>query len=164
MRFLKKPTLPEPPSVLLVQTANPDLTMVVLKKLVERFGAKNTTLLFQRNMKSFLTIPSGVHIIENVKADRVDLVKKIRKMNFSLIATIASTDSGFWKLKLLPYVCTPRQIWIFDKNGQGGAKDWSGFLRGQFSTIAHYRSLTIFRRAFAPFIFAGLAVRYLLKK
>ncbi len=167
MRYLFTAGSPKKPKVLLVQTANPDLTSLVLDRLCAVYSPENVTLLQQRGMKPYMRSREGVRILRNVDEKRFTFVKTLRREKYDVVCFIVSGESGFRKLKCLPFLLDPYKIVAYDRQGrsyglnQKSLIQWiAGEMKGDDNGP---KKLKFARKLLAPFIFMYVAGWYVLK-
>lgn len=117
MRFLFAKAEPrEAQRVLVVQTANADLFLHVLRAVRERFPAAELTALIQKGMRE--NLPEILPVEKaclNDPAHRRELLAALRAARFDVVCLIESGESGYWKLKLLPVLLRPRAAYVYDR-------------------------------------------------
>lgn len=167
-RFFSDSKIPEDPKVLLVQTANPNLTDIVLDQLIQKYGSENITFYRQRGMENYLKKRPSIKVIENPQKGRLKAARHLRRQKYDLAAMILSGEKGFWKLKTLPFYCNPKSIVLFNRIGE--SRKFSGqqmidWILGKNAFSSHSLGyLKMIRLAFAPVIFIFLTTEYLLRR
>ena len=154
--------------VLLVQTANPDLTDIVLDSLIGQYGVKNVTFLRQKGMQGHLKNRQTLTILENKKKSRLKTARQLRKKKFDIVTIILSGENGFWKLKMLPIYCYPTRIMLFDRFGKStklSGKNIVKWVIGESEKLSDpLGPLRLLRTVCAPLIFLFLARKYFMNR
>jgi len=130
MRFLFAKTEPRTARrVLVVQTANPDLFVYVLRDAREFFPEAEIAALVQKGMDVYLPDPLPAdRILNNEPMRRRELIAALRVARYDAVCVIESGETGFWKLKLLPVLLNPPAVWVYDRRAAPRALSLSALL------------------------------------
>lgn len=139
-------------TVLIIQTCNPDLLAHVAVDVRERFPqVENICLLIQRGMTPYLPRMKVDRIFENMREHRRRLISDLRAEHYDAVCFVESGEAGFWKLKLLPLLLSPRTVWVYDKLAQAAVlnlRELGRFFQtvfsGQMPTMTTRRMMTPF--------------------
>lgn len=154
--------------VLLVQTANPDLTDIVLDSLIGQYGVENVTFFRQKGMEGHLKNRQTLTILENGKKSRLKTARQLRKMEFDIVAIILSGEKGFWKLKMFPFFYYPTRTVLFDRFGKCTKLSGKNMMKWVFGDSGNLSDplgpLRLLRTVCAPVIFLFLAIKYFMNR
>ena len=88
---------------LLVQTGSPDLLAKAIDVVRARLPKLELTVLRQRGVGERLPVRADVQYLDN-EGPKLQMIRTLRESNFDVVFVLFSNESGFWKLKLLPYL------------------------------------------------------------
>jgi len=119
MKFMfRRRAAADPRSVLLIQTCNPNLLEYVVRDLLDRLPDSKLTVLLQRNMRSYVIERPGVEYLDNPAQGGRAFASTISARRFDLMAFVLSGEAGYWKLKLLPFICDPIRVLVYNRMAQ----------------------------------------------
>jgi hypothetical protein len=120
MRFLLQRYEPERvQTALIVQTCNSDLFTHVVRDARRRFASAHLVVLRQKGMRELLPadLPAD-EWLDNPHGGKRDLLRDLRGRRFDAVCFVDSGESGFWKLKSLPWLLHPRAVYVYDRRAQ----------------------------------------------
>ncbi|NLH47589.1 MAG: hypothetical protein GX444_03185 [Myxococcales bacterium] len=155
MRFLWSRTEPDSlRDILLVQTCNPDLLAHVAAEARRRFPRARLTALLQKDMRPYLPADLPVdQTIDNPRGGKRGLLRRLRAGRFDAVCLIESGESGFWKLKLLPWILGSRAVLVYDRFGSAAWLEPRSVLAGFGGGLAGRPKILTRRRLAAPLIY-----------
>lgn len=103
--------------ILVVQTCNPNLLEYVIKDVKARFSGAHITVLLQPHMKGYLSeeVLANCEILVNPKSKRIKVLRELRRHKYKWVVFTLSGESGFWKLKILPFALFPSKPLAYDR-------------------------------------------------
>jgi hypothetical protein len=87
---------------LLVQSGSADLLAKAIDLLRTKLPDLELTVLRQRGMEERFPLRTDVHYRDN-DGSKLQMLRALRASRFDVVFVLYSNESGFWKLKLLPY-------------------------------------------------------------
>ena len=167
MRFLSSTELPDKPKVLIVQTANPNLTDHIIDALISEFGQDRVALFRQKGMAPYMIKRDGFQIIQNEKGGRLKTARNLKNDLFDIVCFANTDEPGFWKMRLLPFYCNPKSIYIYDRFGKRkeiSKREVLSFLSETIVNPGRISGFSVARILAAPFIFSVFGLKYFYAK
>lgn len=102
-------------SMLLIQSGSQDVVTRAVDAVHRAYGDARLTVLLQRHMKDKVPLRDGVEYLHNT-AGKMEMITQLRQRRFDAAFILYSNHSGFWKLKLLPFVIGAGRVFAVNEN------------------------------------------------
>lgn len=103
--------------ILIVQTCNPNLLEYVIKDVKARYPDSQLTLFLQPQMREYLSDEAlaGCEVLVNPKTKKGKILRELKRHGYKIVVFTLSGETGFWKLKMLPFALLPAKPVAYDR-------------------------------------------------